>query len=187
MILLKDLLSDPLYESLHFAESIDATTYEMISEIGGFDPTDSYDIVEKGRGYWEFVGQSGVVHFIRIVQGTKETFEVKLGFFDGKTPVYDKPNLYLDDNIYRYDRRVLNTYIKTFSDHVLPYFFGNLPEERLRVPAIDHARYRLYKMMSHQFLDKSKYQIVDDDGNHDFYIKKPNEHFAQKPTKRERQ
>lgn len=171
-ISLKALLTDPLYDVMPFGESIDATTYEMISEIGGFNPADSYEVSEKGRGYWEFIGQSGVTHFIRVVQGIEETFEVKLGFFDGKTPVYDKPNLYLNDDVYQYDRRVLNTYIKAFSDYVLPYFFDKLPKDRLRVPAIDHARYRLYKMMSHQFLDANKYQIADDDGKNVFYVKK---------------
>jgi hypothetical protein len=170
-ISLRALLSDSLYEQMPFKESIDATTYELISEIGGFDPKDSYDVIEKGRGYWEFSGESDVKHFIRIILGAKETYEVKLGFFDGDKPVYDKPNLYHNDDIYQYDRKVLNTYIKTFSNNVLPYFFEKLPNQVLRIPATDHARYRLYKMMLHQFLDNQKYEVVDDDNNTKFSIK----------------
>lgn len=169
-IMLKDLISDPLYQSATLAESIDMLTYHGIFEIYGVDSKKSYNVTEEAKGYWVFIGDSGVKHFIRINVGAKGRFELKLGFYDDNKPVYERPNLYLNDDAYQYDKKVLNTYVKALLEYVLPYFFSQLPDGELDFPAMDKARYRLYKMMVERFI-KNKYEIINDDGAKNFTIK----------------
>lgn len=170
-ISLKSLLSDPLYKSATFAETIDMETYELIYEVYGIDISQSYDTKKSGNSYWEFIGDSGVKHFIRINLGAKNRFEIKLGFFDKTQAIYDKPNLYFNDNVYQYDKQVLNTYVKILIDEILPYFFKEMPNRELDFPAIDKPRYRLYKSIVNKFVDINKYEIINDDGKSKFTIK----------------
>jgi hypothetical protein len=166
------LLSDSLYKEASFSECVDMLTYEMLFESSHIDPKNSYEINVSGRGFWTFDGKTKVKHFIRIIKGAKERWELKIGFFDGKKPVYDKPNLYFNDDVYQYDPSVLNTYIKAFNENVVPYFFEQIPNGELDFPATDRSRYRLYKLMMHRFLDTAKYEVVNDDGQKRFTIKK---------------
>jgi hypothetical protein len=169
-LLLKDLLVDPLHAAASFAESLDLETYALVFE--NVDPQKSYPIKAEGKAFWTFVGETGVVHFIRIMLGAKETYQVKLGFFDKGKPVYDKPNLYFGDDVYRYDEKVLNTYVKVLTEILIPYFFSVEPDNVLEFPATDKARYRLYKLMAGKFLDQAEYEVVNDDGAKRFSIKK---------------
>lgn len=171
-ILLKNLLSDPVYQSASLSEGIDMVTYEIIFEGNHINPTESYSITNSAKGYWTFVGDSGIKHFVRLIKAEQDKWKLKIGFFDGDQPIYDKPNLYFNNDIYRYDKKVLNTYIKALVEDIIPYFFDNIPNEKLYFPSIDKARYRLYKMMIERYLNKTGYEIVDDNEHSEFAIQK---------------
>jgi hypothetical protein len=131
----------------------------MLAEWVTLNNDDLYKYEKSGRAWYYFIDRNNIKHEIRIILGAKEKYEVKLWFIDEKgKPNYSPPNVY---NNLKYDTRIFNTYIYILLNNIIPYFFENLSDKTLYLPATDKSRHRLYKITLNNHLDKNKYVLTD--------------------------
>lgn len=168
MIKLKDLIDrineDKEIDTLDITEQMDIQTYYYLVEV--MDLTNIYPFKSTDKFSAEFVDSNNITHFIRIAfQPLKlHRFDLKFGFFDknGKHS-FERPNLHFNLSP---DEKVFNTHIyillKKFLDG--DKFFEKIKDKsnKLYLPAIDYARYRLFRMALSKFLDKNRYNVYDD-------------------------
>ena len=123
------------------------------------NPSNHYDFEKERRNMWTFLDKSGIKHFIifhkDLVNLSENRGEVKFGWVDENTqkPRYDIPP--------QYDERVYNTHLYVFLNEILPHFSKFI--NGIILKPTDTRRYRLYRMSLNKFLDKQKYELVDED------------------------
>jgi hypothetical protein len=160
--LIDEIRNDNEVSSLTANEQMEYTTFRYLAEVTNLEKI--YPLIKTSGFFAEFVDDSKVRHFTRIVYQPLKIprHDVKIGFYDesGK-PSYERPNLHY--NLHP-DEKIFNTHLyillKVFFEN--DDFFGKTGATELHLPAIDYARYRLFKMAISKFLDKSKYELVDD-------------------------
>lgn len=173
--ILESINNDSQLTSLSLDESIDLQTYYYLVEIINVD--DIYQFDKTPRFTATFKDDNDIQHFIKINKRLSsldsDIYEVKFGFIGkDKKPSYDRPNIYYNVNP---DEKIFNTYLhillKTFIEQL--DFFGVAKVDRLYLPALDYARYRLYRLALNKLLDKSKYDLIDGNKN-ELIIQKQN-------------
>ena len=153
--LLNELRTDENVISLQLNEKLDCETYTYLGE--SVNINDTYEIEQTGNAWYNFTDKCGIIHFQRLLHDGKH-YDIKFGFIHPKShkPCYDKPNIV---NKQKYDYKIFNTQSKILVDILIPYFFNNTTNEPLRLPFIDHARYRLFKIVLNNTKVDTKYNI----------------------------
>lgn len=180
MIKLKDLIDkineDKEINFLDITEQLDVQTYYYLVEV--MDLTNIYQFKSTDKFSAIFTDDNNITHFIRIAfQPLKSPrFDLKFGFFDknGK-PSFERPNLHYNLNP---DEKIFNTHIHILLKNFLgdDKFFEKIKDKdkdkdnKLYLPAIDVARYRLFRMALNKFLDKTKYKMYNDDKHNTIII-----------------
>jgi hypothetical protein len=169
---LDELNSSEDYKTASLDEAVTLENHTLIAEWVSLNKDDLYEYqLHSGFKCWYyFTDRNGIIHEIRLTKGAKDKWEVKLWFLDGdKKPNYSPPNIY--HNL-KYDTAIFNTYCYILINEILPYFFKNIPDGTLHLPATDKARYRLYKITLNNHLDKTQYRVVDSERPNELTITK---------------
>lgn len=159
MIKLKRLLgkikNDDYIDSLPFNEQLDCETYTFLSEM--VDLSDVYEITQAGKAWYTFIDENNIEHFQRLLFDG-ENYDIKFGFIDPQTnkPSYEKPHVI---NKQSYDYKIFNTQSKILIDILIPYFFSKTENQKLRLPFIDHSRFRLFKNVLNKLNITDEYNI----------------------------
>lgn len=156
---LAELTESSEYKKLPLSKSVLSENYLMIAEWVSLAKDDLYHYSKTGNCWYSFIDRNNVKHEIRVSKGAGGIYEAKMWFIDkNNKPNYSPPNVY--GNL-KYDTAIFNTYIYILLNEILPYFFKELPKEKLYLPATDKIRYRLYKITLGNHLDKTKYSLED--------------------------
>lgn len=167
---LKDILiqinNDEQLSLLSLDESIDLQTYYYLTEILNISNIYPFDYTPRFTAV--FTDNNNIEHFIKInkrLYNDVHNYEVKFGFIgkDNK-PSYDRPNIHYNTNP---DEKIFNTHLHILLNIFIEKlnFFKLAEVNRLYLPATDYPRYRLYKIALGKFLDKSKYNLLDEKEN----------------------
>lgn len=154
-----ELIKSDEYKSSDISNSILLENYTLTSEWVSLNKDDLYEYSKTGNCWYLFIDRNKIKHEIRLVKGIKDRYEVKLWFLDkDNKPNYSPPNVYND---FKYDTRIFNTHIYILLNEIIPYFFKELPKEKLYLPATDKLRYRLYKITLGNHFDKTTFSLED--------------------------
>ena len=164
---LKILEKSNEYQLMDLWNQLLLETYVIIAE--NIDLSHVYEYNLKTKNWWEFKDIKGIEHEIRLNFNAgvdNKELTVKFYWVKDNKPSYTKPP-YTDE-------RVFNTHMKVFIEEILP----KLPEllnhfklDKLTLDPLDSSRYRLYRIALNQVLDKSKYELIEDEKNQLLYIK----------------
>jgi hypothetical protein len=157
---LKELFNSEDYKNASLDECILLENFTMIAEWVSLNKDDLYNYKKTGICWYEFIDKNNIIHEIRLLKNVANgKYEVKWWFIDkDNKPNYSPPNVYAN---LKYDTRIFNTHIYILLKEIIPYFFKNLPNEKLFLPSIDKSRYRLYRITLNNHLDKTKYSLED--------------------------
>jgi len=166
---LHNLQSDSSFTLSNILEKILLESYTLIGE--NIDLGNIYDYKKEGSSIWSFFDKHDIKHYTKVNYNPGvEDKQITVKFFwvgeDGK-PKYDKPP-YTDE-------RVFNTHLKIFIEEILPLmksYEDHFGIDYITLDPTDKIRYRLYRMSLNQIIDKSEYEVKDDEKRNLLYIKR---------------
>lgn len=151
------LNNDPEYKLMSMLDQFLTESYMIIAENINLDHVYEYENFK--RLWWRFFDRYGYEHHIRITHNpgvSDKELCVKFWWIKDDKPCYDKPPMT--------DEMVFNTFMKIFSECILPELENILHQlnlTKLSLDASDTIRYRLYRISIKQVLDTSKFVLEE--------------------------
>jgi hypothetical protein len=166
---LSNLQSESSFTLSNILEKILLESYTLIGE--NIDIDNTYDYKKEGSSIWSFIDKNNIKHYTKVNYnpGVKDK-QITIKFFwveEDNKPRYDKPP-YTDE-------KVFNTHLKIFITEILPLmksYEDHFGIDYITLDPTDEIRYRLYRIALNSILNKSEYEMKEDEKKNLLFIKR---------------